>query len=189
MLLTSFFTLQKFKIMKLQSAQRKRAKIKIGLQGTSGSGKTYSSLLLAFGLCNDWSKIVVVDTENESSHLYSELGTYQVLSMFPPFTPQKYIDAISLCEKAGAEVIILDSATHLWEYLLDYHSGLQGNSFTNWAKVNPMYNAFVQKLLQSPTHIIATIRKKQEYILNEKNGKMIPEKVGLKNNTTRFLRL
>lgn len=58
-----------------------------------------------------------------------------------------------------------------------------GNSFTNWSRVTPRHNAFVNKILQSPAHIIATIRSKQDYILSEKNGKFVPEKVGLKGVT------
>ncbi len=78
------------------------------------------------------------------------------------------------------EVIIVDSISQCWDYLLDFHAGLQGNSFANWAKVTPRQNAFVQKILQSPAHIICTMRTKQDYVLNEKNGKLVPEKVGLK---------
>jgi hypothetical protein len=167
--------------MKLQTAQRKRAIIKLALQGPSGSGKTYSSLLIANGLCPNWSKIVVIDTENGSADLYAHLGAYNVLSIPAPFTPEKYIQAIELCEKEGMEVIIIDSVTHEWENLIDFHSSLQGNSFTNWGKITPRHNAFVQKLLQSQAHIIATIRTKQDYVLNDKNGKMVPEKVGLKS--------
>jgi hypothetical protein len=167
--------------MKLQTAQRKRAKIKLALQGPSGSGKTYSSLLIVNGLCHNWSKIVVIDTENGSADLYAHLGAYNVLSIPAPFTPEKYIQAIELCEKEGMEVIIIDSVTHEWENLIDFHSSLQGNSFTNWGKITPRHNAFVQKLLQSQAHIIATIRTKQDYVLNDKNGKMVPEKVGLKS--------
>lgn len=74
------------------------------------------------------------------------------------------------------EVIIVDSISQCWDYLLDFHAGLQGNSFANWAKVTPRQNAFVQKILQSPVHIICTMRTKQDYVLNEKNGKMVPEK-------------
>ncbi|TCZ73285.1 AAA family ATPase [Flaviaesturariibacter aridisoli] len=166
--------------MKLQTAQRKRARIKMGLQGPSGSGKTFSALLLAYGLCNDWSKVAVVDTENHSSELYAHLGPFQVLPMRAPFTPERYMQAMEACEAGGIEVIIIDSATHEWEELLDHHSKLPGNSFTNWGKITPRHNAFVQRVLQSPTHVICTIRTKQDYVLNEKNGKMTPEKVGLK---------
>jgi len=138
-----------------------------------------SSLLLAYGLTSNWNKVAVIDTENSSADLYAHLGGYNVLSL-SEYSPEKYIEAISVCEKAGMEVIIIDSISHCWDYLLDFHANLQGNSFTNWAKVTPRQNAFVQKILSSPCHIICTMRSKQDYVLNEKNGKMIPEKVGLK---------
>ena len=167
--------------MEIQIAQRKRAKFKMGLQGPSGSGKTYSALLLAYGLCYTWNKIAVVDTENHSAELYAHLGEYNVINLTAPFTPEKYIQALEVCEKAGMEVVIIDSTTHEWENLLEYHSSLQGNSFTNWGKITPRHNDFVQKILQSSCHIISTVRTKQDYVLSEKNGKMVPEKVGLKS--------
>jgi len=168
--------------MKLRQSERKKAKIKLALQGSSGSGKTYSSLLLAKGLTNgDLSKVAIIDTENGSADLYAHLGNYNVLSLQPPFTPKKYVEAIEICEKANMEVVILDSISHCWEYLLDYHSKLAGNSFTNWAKIKPLEKVFLNKILQSPTHIIATMRTKQVYVLQQKDGKYIPEKVGLKS--------
>jgi hypothetical protein len=172
--------------MELRNAERRQAKIKMGLQAPSGAGKTYSALLLAYGLINDWSKIAVIDTENHSADLYAHLGNYQVLALEQPFTPERYIQAIEVCEKAGMVVIVIDSISHEWEGvggILDIHGAMMGNSFTNWAKVTPRHNAFVQKILQSNSHIIATIRSKQDYVLSEKNGKMVPEKVGLKGVT------
>lgn len=167
--------------MQLRQSERKQAKIKMALQGSAGSGKTYSSLLLAKGLTNgDFSRVAIIDTENGSADLYAHLGNYNVLSLKPPFTPQQYVDAITMCEDAGMEVIILDSISQCWDYLLDYHSSLAGNSFTNWAKIKPSEKKFVDKILQSNAHIIATMRTKQDYVLNQKDGKMVPEKVGLK---------
>lgn len=166
--------------MQLQKASRKKASIKMSLQGPSGSGKTYSSLLLAYGLCNDWSKIAVIDSENHSSELYSHLGDYNVLQLSAPYTPEKYVQAIEACGQAGMQVIIIDSISHEWEYILEAHASLPGNSFTNWQKIGLRHKAFIQAILGSKVHIIGTTRTKQDYVLNERNGKMVPEKVGLK---------
>ncbi|MBN8877469.1 MAG: AAA family ATPase [Sphingobacteriales bacterium] len=172
--------------MELKQAQRKQAKIKLGIQGCSGSGKTMGALLLAYGLCGNWNKIAVIDTENYSASLYAHLGAFSVVNIAAPFSPEKYRDAIKLCEDAGMEVIILDSISHEWEGaggILDIHGNMAGNSFTNWSKLTPRHNGFVQAILQSPVHVIGTIRSKQEYVLSERNGKQMPEKVGLKGVT------
>ncbi|WP_018611857.1 AAA family ATPase [Segetibacter koreensis] len=169
--------------MELRTAERKRAKIKMALQGPSGSGKTFSALLLAYGLCNNWQKVAVIDTENHSAELFAHVGNFQVVALTAPFTPERYIEAINLCLKKGMEVIIIDSISHEWEGLggiLDIHSSMTGNSYTNWSKLTPRHNAFIQTLLQSPVHVIGNIRSKQDYVLVEKNGKQVPEKVGMK---------
>lgn len=169
--------------MELKKTNRSSARIRVALQGTSGSGKSYSSLLLAFGLCKDWKKIAVIDSEHQSASLYSHLGEYNVLNLTAPYTPERYIEAIDTCEKAGMDIIIVDSLSHCWDGdggILDIHANMAGNSFTNWSKVTPRHNALVQKILSSGSHIIATIRSKQDYVITEKNGKQVPEKVGMK---------
>ena len=165
--------------MQLRPSMRRAAKMRLALAGASGSGKTYSSLLIAYGMTSDWSRVAVIDSENGSADLYAHLGNYQVLTL-PDYSPETYIEAIGICEQAGAEVIVIDSISHCWDYLLDFHANLQGNSFANWAKVTPRQNAFIQRILNSSCHIICTMRSKQDYVLSDKNGKMVPEKVGLK---------
>ena len=168
--------------MNLQKAKRTNVKIKLALQGPSGSGKTYSALQVAYGLCGNWDKIAVIDTENHSSELYAHLGAFNVLSLEEPFTPERYIDAITICETAGIEVIVVDSLSAEWSGkggILDIHGNMAGNSFTNWSKLTPRHNDFVSAIIQSPCHIISSIRTKQDYVLTDKNGKMVPEKIGL----------
>jgi len=164
-------------------AERSNCKIKMAIQGPSGSGKTYSALLIAYGLTKDWKKIAVVDTENGSANLYSHLGAYSVCNLTAPFTPEEYSDAITTAVEQGFECLIIDSLSMEWNGsggILDIHSNMPGNSFTAWSKVTPRHNAFIQIMLQSNIHIIGTLRSKTDYVLSDKNGKQVPEKVGLK---------
>ena len=166
--------------MELRKSERSKAKIKMALQGSSGSGKTMSALLIAKGLANgNLSKVAVIDSENGSADLYAHVGDYNIIKL-KSFSPNDYVEAITMCENAGMEVIIIDSTSHCWNYLLDYHASLPGNSFTNWQKINPLEKKFIDKILQCNAHVIATMRVKQDYVLSDKNGKMVPEKVGLK---------
>ncbi len=166
--------------MQLRKSSKKQAKIKLALQGCAGSGNTYSALLLAYGLCGDWTKIAVIDSENNSADLYAHIGQYNVLLLEGKYDPETYIDAIKVCEKAGMEVIIIDSMSQCWDNLLEYHACLPGNSFTNWQKVTPRMTSLIHMILGINCHVISTMRCKQDYVLSEKNGKMVPEKVGLK---------
>lgn len=87
--------------MKLQTASRMKVKIKMNIASPSGFGKTYSSLLLAYGITGNWEKIAVIDTENDSASLYSNLGLFKTLRLDAPYSPDRYIEAITACEKAG----------------------------------------------------------------------------------------
>ena len=136
-----FIFILKLNIMQLQKANRQQTVIKLALQGPSGSGKTYSSLLLAYGLVGNWDKIAVIDTENNSSHLYSHLGNYNVLSLSEPFSPERYIEAIELCEKEGMKAIIIDSISQEWEGsggIIETHSLMSGNSFISLANLSTL---------------------------------------------------
>lgn len=162
-----------------KKACKKKQKLRLLLEGASGSGKTYSALLIAKAMGK---KIAVIDTEKGSASLYDKLVDFDTCEIAPPFTPERYIEAIKEAEKAGYDVLIIDSITHEWSGkggCLDLQSNL-GGRYQDWAKVTPRHNAFIDAILQSNLHIIATARTKTDYETTNNNGKMKVEKVGLK---------
>jgi len=170
---------QKFGKFVIRKAERSSAKLRIGLSGPSGSGKTYTSLLLAHGMAN-WEKIGIIDTENGSADLYSQLGPFNVLTLEKPFSPERYIEAIEALEEAGMEVIIIDSITHEWNGpggCLEIQEKL-GGRFQDWAQVTPKHSRFIQKILLSKCHILATMRTKTEYSISNESGKSKVMKLG-----------
>lgn len=167
------------KVVGFRKATRRAAKLRLGIAGPSGSGKTMSSLLIAYGICEDWSKIGIIDTENGSGELYVgvqvngvTIGEYNVLTLTPDYTPEKYIQALQMGEDAGLDVVIIDSLTHAWKGqggMLAIHGKIvdnsrSGNSWSAWRMVTPMHNALVEKMLGTRLHVIATIRSKTEHV-------------------------
>lgn len=169
--------------MAFHKAERKKAKLRLGITGPAGSGKTYGALLLSLGLGG---RVALIDTENGSGDLYSSLGDYDVCTLGAPYTVEKYLAAIEEAEKGGYDVLIIDSLSHAWAGeggLLDRQGKIadtKGNSYTAWRTITPLHNRLVEALLTSPCHIVATMRSKVEYV-QEKNaqGRTEIHKVGL----------
>lgn len=167
-----------------KKAERKKAKLRLALSGTSGSGKTYGSLLIAQGLGG---KIAMIDTENGSGELYAHIADYDVLTLQAPFEVEKYVKAIKAAEAAGYDVLIIDSLSHAWNGsggLLELQSKLtetkyKGNSYAAWKDITPLQEKLTQAILQSNLHVIATMRSKTEYMQTDDNGKKTIKKVGL----------
>lgn len=170
-------------MMQFHKAVRKRAKIRLAISGPSGSGKTTGALLIAKGLGG---KIAVIDTERGSASLYSDLVEFDTLELNPPFTPERFIEALNASAEAGYDTCILDSITHEWngaggsleinEQMA--HAKYKGNTWAAWNETTPRHRAFVDAILQSPMHIIATMRSKTETVQSEDKKKII--KVGMK---------
>ena len=177
------------KALEIHRATKCRAKLRLGMSGPAGSGKTYSALLIAHGLGGQGGAIGLIDTEHGSGDLYADLlpEGYDVLQLTPPFTPARYIEAIHALEDAGVQTIIVDSLSHAWTGeggSLDRHGKIadrSGNSWQAWRQVTPEHNALVEAMLQSPCHLIATMRAKTEYVQekDERTGCQVVRKIGL----------
>lgn len=163
-----------------QKAKREQVWLKVLLSGASGSGKSYSALKVATGIAKECgSGIAYIGTEGSRNKYYADEFDYDLLELEEPFECEKYIEAIDAAVEAGYKVLIIDSMTHEWKWLNDVHDKMPGNSFTNWGKLKPRHHKFMDKVLNSPIHIIATARGKDDWVLEDKNGKQVPKKVGM----------
>jgi len=166
-----------------RKATREKVFLKLAVTGPSGSGKTYSSLRLARGLVGPTGKIALIDTENRSASLYADRFDFDTLDIAPPFDNDKFIEGVTAAVEAGYGAIIIDSASHFWEGILDYKDKLDqrgGNSYTNWKIAGDKFGGIVKAVLQSPTHVICCMRSKMDYVQEkDERGKTQVKKVGL----------
>jgi hypothetical protein len=172
-------------MVQIRKARRSATKLRLLLTGPSGSGKTWGALQIAKGIGG---KCVVIDTEEGSSDLYDHLHDFDVIDLRPPFSPERYIEAIAAAEAAGYEVIIVDSVTHCWsgsggclELLEDVAKAqFRGNTWSAFSVITPRWRAFVDKLLRSPAHVICSGRSKTETAQVDDHGKKKVAKLGMK---------
>lgn len=172
--------------IEIKKAERSQSKLRIGLAGPSGAGKTMSALKMARGMAGPEGKILMIDTERGSGSLYAHITTYDIITLTPPYAPKNYVEAIEAGENGGYDVIIIDSLSHAWSDeggILDQADKLSatGNRFTAWSSLTPQHRKLVNGMLNSDAHIIATVRSKQEYAMekDEKTGKSSVKKLGM----------
>lgn len=170
-------------------ATKTQAKLRLAIDGPSGSGKTYTALIAATVMANG-GKIAVIDTERGSAALYSDKFTFDTATL-DNYNPKNYIELIHTAEDAGYAVIVIDSLTHAWEGeggaldMVDQAAARSQskNSYFAWRDVTPLHRELVDAMLQSKAHIIATMRSKTEYVVEEveRGGRktQVPRKIGL----------
>lgn len=185
-------------VINIRKAEREGARLVIGLAGISGSGKTLSALMLAYGLANgDGTKVGFLDTENRRGSLYASDDTYDKIQaslglehrpdafwigdLEPPFSPQRYIDAIREFEQAGVEVLVIDSVSHEWEGTggCEEIATLANPAKPQWNRAKAEHKRFMNALLQSNMHVICCIRAREKVKLVKVNGKTEYEPQGI----------
>jgi DNA helicase HerA-like ATPase len=173
--------------IQFKRAERKQRKFKGCIAGTSGSGKTWTALEIAKGLAGPSGKIAVGDTEQSSAALYADHFAFDHVDL-PNTSVKAYVELINAAVANKYDVLVIDSLSHAWEYLLEEVDNVQargrGNSFTAWKSVTPIYKQLVEAIVKAPIHIVATMRAKTDYVMEEVQGsdgktRQVPKKVGL----------
>lgn len=171
--------------MEFKKATKTQSRLRLSIAGPAGSGKTFTALRVAAAM---GARVAVIDTERGSASKYADRFNFDVIELDGDYHPQRYIQAMRAAEKAGYDVLVIDSTTHEWNGkngILELHEAAVArqktkNSYTAWAEVTPLHNQFIDAILQSKCHIIATVRSKTEYV-QEKNDRGYTEirKVGM----------
>lgn len=170
-------------------ATKQKAKLRLALAGPAGSGKTYTALALAMVIA-DGGRVAVIDTENGSASKYGDLFSFDAagLNASTGFSPERYLELLRGAEADGYDVIVIDSLSHEWagregilEAVDQAASRVSGNKFVAWGQVTPRHDKLVRAIVESPAHVICTLRAKMEYV-QEKNdrGRTEVRAVGMK---------
>jgi len=166
-------------ILNIRDVTRPGARLVVGLTGEQGSGKTLTAIKFGYGLAgNDASKLGFLDTENGRGRLFSDElpAPFKYAELEAPFSPQRYIDAIAEFQKAGVEVLVIDSVSHCWEGIGGCSDIAENNKSKkgqpNWILAKKEHRRFMNALLLSPMHIIACVRAREKVEVKNANGQM-----------------
>lgn len=166
-------------------ATKKASKARIAIEGPSGAGKTYTALTTARALGQ---RIALIDTEHRSASLYADEFDFDTLEL-DSYDPQVLIQALAAAGQDGYEVVIVDSLSHFWmgtDGMLEQvdraaKRSAGGNTFGGWKEMRPVERRMIEAMLAYPGHLIATMRTKTEWVIEENDrGKKVPRKIGLK---------
>lgn len=155
----------------------------MSLSGTSGSGKTFSGLLLAAGMAGG-EKVGMIDAENGRGTLYQDdpdilkalPNSYLYTQISAPYTPIRYVGALRAMEAAGCKVCLIDSTSHEWEGdggCSDIAEQNKLKGMPNWIKAKKEHKRFMAYLLSSRMHIIPCLRAREKVSVIKDNGKEV----------------
>ncbi len=166
-------------------ATRVAEKLRIGVTGPSGAGKTLGALSLAESIAGKSGRVAVIDTEAGSAALYADRFQFDTMKIRPPYETAFFVQAIAAAAANGYDVVVIDSMSHQWDgdggilQRKEETDARGGNHFSNWAPFTKEHNKLRSTLLECPIHLIATMRSKQAYQVEDNGKKSAPKKMGL----------
>lgn len=156
-------------------AHRGNIKLRLGLCGIAGSGKSFTALAIATALSKrlGCGHVYMIDSENGSGLRYAPSASgkgfdfYHVPLFSDDYSPDAYEAAIRFCEQNGAGVIVIDSISHEWDGpkgildIVDANNSPKDN-MAGWRIATPLHRRFLQTLNSVSVHAIWTVRAKAD---------------------------
>lgn len=167
-----------------RQATKKAAKARIGLYGVSGSGKTWTALLIAEVLA-DGGRIGLIDTEAGSASKYADRFEFYPATMKKPFSPDRFVKTIDEANASDLAVLIIDGASPFWEgvggILTIVDESKARSSSGGWKDGTPQQQRIVEAIVNARPHVIVTMRAKSETVREvDGRGKTVIRKIGMK---------
>lgn len=152
-------------------AKRELIPLLLGVAGGTGSGKTFSALLLARGIAQG-QPFAFIDTENgRGLHYADDFPEMQHGDLRAPFRPDSYVQAILAGHAHLAHVpkqqrvVVVDSFSHEWtgdggclDWVDEITGGDPKKKGVAWATVKPAHRKMMTKLLSLDAHVIVCLR-------------------------------
>lgn len=171
-----------------RKAEAKQAALKLGIYGPPGSGKTFTSLLIAEGLGKlNGKRVAYVDTERGTDFYCKAVKSRAVhpdAFDFDAIYTRAFTEILSAVRSLNGEhsVVVIDSITHIWEACVNAYSGKTTRVGTipmqAWGKIKKPYKELMGLLLSSPMHVIICGRQGTEYATDDETEEL--KAVGLK---------
>lgn len=173
----------------VKKAKREKIFVKVALMAPSGGGKTYGALRLATGMAEEIknetgkeAKILLANTEQKRGYYYANEFDYDIVDIEAPYEPEKFVELINFAKDEGYDILILDSTSPEWDGAggcLELQQKA-GGTYQAWSKVTPRHDRFIHAIADSPMHVIATMRGKDQYEMNkDEKGKTTVQKLGV----------
>lgn len=173
----------------IKKAKREKIYVKVALMAPSGGGKTYGALRLATGMAEEIknetgkeAKILLANTEQKRGYYYANEFDYDIVDIDAPYEPEKFVELIDFAKDKGYDILILDSTSPEWDGAggcLELQQKA-GGTYQAWAKITPRHDRFIHAIADSPMHVIATMRGKDQYEMNkDEKGKTTVQKLGV----------
>lgn len=163
-------------------ATKYQTKLRAAFDGISGSGKTFSMMMFLRELVGPEGRLAIIDTEHGAARKYSDTFKFDVCEL-TDYSIDSYRRAMDAA--AAYDAVGIDSLSHAWRDVLEKVDQITarsrgGNAFTSgWRDMSPQHNSFVDAILAHPTHLVCTVRRKADYVMETRDGKQIPKKVGM----------
>lgn len=147
-------------------ATREGMRLRMAISGLYGSGKTYTSLLIADLIKGD-GRVAVLDTDTKAARLFSDVFDFDDAPL-TEFAVENYIRFIEGAQQEGYSVLVLDSISDAWEGaggVLDFvqeeaRKRDDKNSFAAWNKGGKVQEELVSAILSADINTISTMRMK-----------------------------